>query len=111
MKLKVHKIIPDEELERVQYYVSTSSDRINTRRLTMLKALAAEVLERRKANEEGVTLNEACNALVRHLIDNNRKHPDNPASGFTVSNMATDQDNDTVKLLYTVKLEITGTRE
>ena len=111
MKREIRRIVPIEELERVQFYGKSTSDRVHAQRLTMLKNLAAEVLERRKAAGEGVTLNEACNALVRHLIDNNRKHPDNPASGFTVSAMATDQDNDTVKLLYTVKLEITGTRE
>ena len=111
MKLEVYKIIPTEELERVQYYMATTSDRIHAQRLRMLKSLAAEVLALRKAAVEGITLTEACNALMRHLIMENRKRPENPASGFTVSAMATDQDNDTAKLLYTVKLEITGTRE
>jgi len=111
MRQGKRSLIPTEELERVRFYVSTTSDRIHEQRLRMLKDLAAEVLEHRKAAGEGVPLNEACNALMRHLIMENRKHPDSPASGFTVSAVATEQGKGTPRILYTVNLEITGAEE
>ena len=68
MKLEARKFVPTEELERVQYYVPTTSEKVRNQRLRMLKDLAAEVLERRKAAANNTGLHDACNALVQHLI-------------------------------------------
>lgn len=111
MRQEKRSLIPTEELERVRFYVSTTSDRIHAQRLRMLKDLAAEVLEHRRKSTEPLDLEGACNALVQHLIMENIKHPDSPASGFTMDAEATVQGKGISRILYTVNLEITGAEE
>ena len=104
--MEARKFVSMEELERVQYYVPTTSEKVRNQRLRMLKALAAEVLERRKTENLEVSLQAACNALVPHLIRENEKHPDKVRTGFTVHALATLPYPESPKLLYRVSLEI-----
>ena len=76
MKMVAGKLVATEELERVQYYVPTTSEKVRNQRLHMLKALAAEVLERRKAAANNMELSDACNALVKYLLQSRREHPE-----------------------------------
>lgn len=108
MRVEARKFVSMEELERVQYYVPTTSEKVHNQRLRMLKDLAAEVLERRKAAANNTGLHDACNALVQHLILENIKHPDKVRTGFTVHALATLPYPESPKLLYRVSLEIMG---
>ena len=106
MRVEARKFVPTEELERVQYYVPTTSEKVRNQRLRMLKDLAAEVLERRKAAANNMELIDACNALVQHLLQENIKHPDKVRTGFTVHALASMPFPESPKLLYRVSLEI-----
>lgn len=106
MKMVAGKLVATEELERVQYYVPTTSEKVRNQRLHMLKALAAEVLERRKAAANNTELDVACNALMKHLLLENLKHPDDIRTGFTVHGMAFMPFPESPKVLYRVSLEI-----
>lgn len=106
--METRKFVPTEELERVQFYVPTTSDKVHAQRLRMLKDLAAEVLERRKAAAQHTGLHDACNALVQHLLLENIKHPDKVRTGFTVHALASMPFPESPKLLYRVSLEIMG---
>ena len=108
MRVEARKFVPTEELERVQFYVDTADSRIRRRRLHMLKDLAAEVLERRKAAGNNMGLHDACNALVQHLILENIKRPDEVHTSFTVHALATLPYPESPKLPYRVSLEIMG---
>ena len=106
MRKEERKIVPTEELERVQFYVQTTSDKVHAQRLRMLKDLAAEVLAYRKTSARGVSLQAACNALVQHLLLENEKHPGKVRTGFTIHALATLPFMDAPKLLYRVSLEL-----
>lgn len=106
MRMEARKFVPTEELERVQYYVPTTSEKVRNQRLRMLKALAAEVLERRKAEEQEVSLQAACNALVLHLIRENEKHPGEVRTGYTIHALTTLPPLDSPKQLYSVTLKL-----
>ena len=108
MRMEARKFVSMEELERVQYYVPTTSEKVHNQRLRMLKDLAAEVLERRKAAANNTGLHNACHALVQHLILENIKHPDKVRTGFTVHALASMPYPESPKLLYRVSLEIMG---
>lgn len=108
MRMEARKFVSMEELERVQYYVPTTSEKVRNQRLRMLKDLAAEVLERRKAAANNMELNDACHALVNHLLRENIKPPDKVRTGFTVHALASMPCQESPKLLYRVSLEIMG---
>ncbi len=106
MRVEARKFVSMEELERVQYYVPTTSKKVRNQRLRMLKDLAAEVLERRKAAANNMELSDACNALVTYLLVENLKHPDDIRTGFTLHALASMPFPKSPKLLYRVSLEI-----
>lgn len=108
MRVEARKFVSMEELERVQYYVPTTSEKVHNQRLRMLKDLAAEVLVRRKAAANNMGLHDACNALVQHLLQENIKHPEDIRTGLTVHALATLPYPESPKLLYRVSLEIMG---
>ena len=111
MRQEKRSLIPTEELERVRFYVSTTSDRIHAQRLRMLKDLAAEVLEHRRKSTEPLDLERACNTLIQHLLQKNLEHPEKSCTGFTIHALALGPGENPAKLLYSVQVKLADPQE